>query len=441
MNIRAAALLWSLLPACASAQETAGDSPWRLHADADLIGQLHGGFPSLYQTPPASGGNSFVASYERSYSAVLGAQLGYRVSDDTELWYREEAIKGIALSAAGGLAGLTNNDMERQMTNRFKFYRALAFVRSKWDLGGEAVTIDEDETQFAQSARSRRLTLTAGNVDVLGLFDGNAWAHKGGDRFLNWCFMTYCAFDYPADSRGYTWGASGELAWDAWRLRFGRFVMPRMPNQLALDFRIGRHHGDVAEAERDWDGGALRVLGFHNLMKLSTYAGPGAIAPLDENYAGPNARIDRSKTGLGVDLEQRVAPSLGLFARAMNAHSTGETMAFTEADRSLSGGLVADGEAWGRSVDSAGLGFSAQFASADRVHYLAQGLFSIFIGDGPPPGGRFRYGAERVLETWYLFGLGRGVGLTADWQHLANPAYNRDRGPIDVFGLRLHAEI
>jgi high affinity Mn2+ porin len=431
-------MLALLLPLAAAAGETPSASPWRIGVDADAIRQYHGSFPSRYETPASAGGNSFVSGSERGYSLVLGVNLGYRLSNDTEFWFREESIRGIAMSNAGGLAGLTDNDMQRLMENRFVQYRALAFVRSKWDLGGKVASIDADDLQFAQSATSRRFTLTAGNVDLLDLFDDNRLAHKGADRFLNWCFMTHCAYDFAADARGYTWGVGGDLAWDDWSLRGGRFAMPQLPNQLELDWHLGQHYGDNLELERRWDGGSLKLLAYRNKMPLSTYAGAFNIAPMDLGYTGPNARVNRVKRGLGVNLDQSLSADLGVFARMMDSRSNGETMAFTEADRSLSAGLVALGEAWHRPHDNAGLGTAIQFASTDRQHYLAQGLYGVFTGDGPPPDGRFNYASERVVEAYYLLGFSKDDSITIDWQHIANPAYNADRGPVDVYGLRLH---
>ena len=435
-----AALLWLPQLACADEDAAVNASPWRFHADLDAIRQHHGSFPSAYERTVAQGGNSFNSVSESGYSVVVGASLGYRMSDDTEFWFREESTRGIPLSSAGGLAGLTDNDMQRNMVNEFKNYRALLYVRSKWDLGGSEVAIEEDPQQFAQRAQSRRVTVTAGNVDVLALFDQNRWAHKGADRFINWCFMSHCAFDYAADARGYTWGAGGDLSWDNWSARAGRYAMPELPNQLPLDYRFSTHFGDNLEFERRWNGGSLKLLGYRDRMALSTYASPYNIAPLDLNFSGPNARMNRVKAGWGLNLDQSLGASAGGFVRLMNTHGDGETMAFTEADRSLSAGVVAIGELWHRPYDNVGLGYAAQFASADRQAYLARGLLALFIGDGPSPSGVFHYGPEQIVEAYYLFGYSKSALLTFDLQHIINLAYNKDRGPVNVYGVRLHVE-
>ncbi|WP_066709746.1 carbohydrate porin [Curvibacter delicatus] len=445
-------LLWACLPYAWAADAgpdnwlrlPGGDSPWRLHGDVNLIGQFHDSFPSLYESTPDQGGNSLQSAPERSQTTMLGLNIGYRNSSNTEFWYRAEAIRGVALSDAGGLAGLTNSDLQRVIQPDFMYYTALAYVRHRFDLGGSSADLEEDNMHFAQAAKSRRFTLTVGKQDLLGIYDYNSYAHKGPNGFLNWSLMTSSAFDFAADARGYTFGITGELAWDDYSIRFGRYLMPVLPNQLDLDFegwwknRVGYN----LELEKRWATGAVRLVWFSNRMRLSTYASTANIASIDSGFDenGANPRIDRTKTGVGFNIEQVLAPALSIFARGMTTHSDGETMAFTEADSSLSAGVVAQGQVWGRPFDAAGLGFSNQYASADRQAYLGRGLYALFIGDGPNPYGPVRYGNEQIIEAYYLIGLSQQTHLTLDWQRITNPAYNPDRGPVDVWGLRLHME-
>lgn len=420
------------------------DTPWRIHGDMNLIGQFHDNFPSLYESTPSHGGNSFQSSLERSQTTLLGINIGYQYSNYTEFWYREEAIRGEALSDAGGLAGLTNADLQRVIQPEFMSYTAIAYLRHGIDLEGESVSLEEDNMHFAQAAQTRRFTWTVGKQDLLGIYDYNSYAHKGVNGFFNWALMTSSAFDFAADARGYTFGITGELVWDSYSVRFGRYLMPVLPNQLDLDFegwwknRVGYN----VELEKRWASGVVRLLGFHNRMRLSTYASTANIADINNGFDenGLNPRIDRTKIGIGFNIEQALTSELGIFARGMTTRSDGETMAFTEADSSLSAGIVAQGEIWGRQFDAAGLAFSNQYASADRQAYLGRGLYALFIGDGPNPYGAVRYGIEQVVEAYYLIGFTRQTHVTLDWQHITNPAYNPDRGPVDVWGLRAHAE-
>ena len=420
------------------------DTPWRVHGDFDLIGQYHNSFNSLYENTPAQGGNSFTSAAEGSQTQVLGLSLGHLASPTDEWWARAESIRGVPLSQAGGLAGLTNNDLQRVINQDWTLYLAQAYWRHRIDLGGDGAPIDEGPMQFGQAAGGRRFTWTVGKQDLLAIYDYNSYAHKGQSGFLNWALMTSSAFDFAADARGYTIGVTGDLRWDDWSVRFGRYMMPVLPNQLDLDYE-GWWKDRVAynlEFEKRWATGAARLTMFMNRMRAATFDSTTNIPSIDSGFGdgSANPRVDRTKTGIGVNLEQALTPNWGVFGRAMTTQGDTETMAFTEADASVSAGLVGQGAAWGRPVDAVGLAFSNQYASAARQAYLQQGLYALFVGDGPNPYGAVPYGPEQIIEAYYLIGWTRATHLTLDWQHIVNPAYNPDRGPIDVWGLRLHTE-
>jgi high affinity Mn2+ porin len=279
------------------------------------------------------------------------------------------------------------------------------------------------------------------------VYDYNRYAHKGPNGFLNWGMMTGSAFDFAADARGYTIGVTGELTWDDESFTVGRYMMPVVPNQLALDYegwwqdRVGYY----AQWEHRWTSGASRMIYLNNRMRVATYDSANNIPDvtvgdgLGSNTANP--RITRQKTGFGFNLEQALSANVGVFARAFETWGDTETMAFTEADSSVSAGVVVQGNAWGRALDSVGLGATYQYASGARQQYLQLGLTDLFIGDGPNPNGVVQFGVEQLYEAYYLFGLSKSTHVTLDWQHIVNPAYNPLRGPVDVFGIRIHTEI
>ncbi len=424
-------MLWPLtgLAEDVAAQPDPSVTPWAIHGDATVIWQRHGGFYSARPDAP----NSFVSSVENGYSSVEGFNMGYDLGEATEAWMRVETLRGIGLSNAGGLAALTNNDMQRIMQNHFTTYVPVAFVTHTWSLeGGTAEAIDPDMRQFARESSSRRINLIIGKVDLLDIFDGNAYAHKSDDQFLNWCFMTHCAYDYAADARGYTWGAASELNWDDWSSRAGWFAMPRLPNQLEIDGSIGQHFGINWELERRWSLGSLKFLAYQGRMRLTDYT-----QMLNETgvYIQNAPKSDAKRGGAGLNLQQSLTPDIGFFARAFWSGGHYETMAFTEADSSASTGVVFDGKIWHRPLDGIGIGLVRNEINHDRQAYLAAGNYDLFIGDG-----YLNYAPEAVLETYYKYGIVPGVHVTLDWQSIRNPAYNQDRGPVNVFGVRLHGE-
>jgi high affinity Mn2+ porin len=411
-----------------AAQSGDAVSPWAIHGDGTLIDQHHGSFSSSVPDGP----NSFESHAENSYSTVLGVNLGYNLGEHSEAWVRVESIRGIPLSEAGGLAALTNNDMQRIMENHFTTYLALGFISSSWDFGGERQDIEADAHQFARQATSRHLNLLLGKMDLLGIFDDNAYAHKSDDQFLNWCFMTSCAYDFAADARGYTWGAAAQMDWDAWSVRGGWFAMPRLPNQLELDGSIGQHFGINGELERHWTSGSIKLLAYQGRMKLADYS---QWLNVSGAFVQQLPKTDAKRGGAGLNLQQELAPHVGLFARAFWTGGHYETMAFTEADSSASAGVVFEGGLWHRPLDGVGLGFARNEINHARQSFLAAGNYDLFIGDGS-----LLYAPEMASEIYYRFGLLKGTHITLDWQNIQNPAYNQQRGPVNVYGIRLHGE-
>ena len=247
------------------------------------------------------------------------------------------------------------------------------------------------------------------------------------------------AYDFAADARGYTTGAALEWVHDNWAVRAGRFALPREPNQQSLDTRLLKHFGDQLELEHSHtlagQPGKLRALVFHDRTRLARF--DAALALARRTGGTPDINAVRTgvqdKWGWGVGLEQALSPQVGMFARWSTADGQTETDAFTEIDRSLSGGLLVDGAAWQRAGDNLGLGFARNGLSRARRDYLAAGGISFFIGDGA-----LRYRPEQVLEIFYKLQVVKGVTVSLNGQRIVNPAYNADRGPVNFIATRLH---
>ena len=285
------------------------------------------------------------------------------------------------------------------------------------------------------------MVLTVGNLSILDLFDDNTYNHDARTQFLNWSLMTHGAYDYAADARGYSTGFALEYFHDHWALRAGRFMQPRQPNQLPLDYALFRHYGDQAEIEHahtlGGQQGRLRLLAYRNVAKMSRFQ--DAIDLGDATAATPDINLVRSsrqsRHGFGVNVEQAISGDAGLFGRAMWSDGKTETYAFTEIDVSASAGALVKGGAWGRAGDTVGIALARNGLSSERRNYLAAGGLGFFIGDG-----RLNYRPESIVEAFYSVAVTRSTWITFDWQHIRNPAYNADRGPVNVGSVRLHAE-
>jgi high affinity Mn2+ porin len=299
------------------------------HAGADGESQdFNARFQATYiwQTKPSfaaaySGPNSLSPSKEKSYSFSGTAFLGLRLVRDTEVYFNPEVVQGVAMSNLTGLGGLPNAELAKVAGGTPTFYRARLFVRQTWGLGGERESVAADDNQLAGARDKRRVVLTAGNFAVGDLFDDNDYAHDARTQFMNLSFMTHGAYDFAADSRGYTWGAALEYFGDGWAARAGRFALPEEPNGLSLDFRLSRHYGDQAELEKSYSiagsAGTVKLLAFRDVAVMGAY--DEALAYAAANHAQPQlgaVRGLRSKHGWGVNLQQSVGQDVGVFVRA-----------------------------------------------------------------------------------------------------------------------------
>lgn len=425
----------------ALAQEaTPASEPWNAKFQATYIWQKHPGFSADY-----SGPNSLSSAPEKSYSFTSTAFLGLRLARDTELYVNPEAVQGVAFSGLTGLGGLNNSELQKTAGSRLKVYRARLFVRQTWGLGGEREAVDSGANQLGGSRDKNRVVLTAGNLAVSDLFDANAHAHDARTQLMNWSFLTHGAYDFAADARGYSWGAALEYFGDDWAIRAGRFAQPKEPNGLALDFAVGRHYGDQLELEKSYQlwgqPGKARLLVFRNHVVTGGFS--DALATTAATGGVPDTALVRrlrSKTGVGLNLEQALAPDVGAFARLARSNGKTEVYAFAEIDRSLSVGTTVQGNAWGRPSDAVGLAFAQNGLSGSHQSFLAAGGIGFFVGDG-----QLNYRPEKMVEGYYSLGLPlvpftRNSAISLGMQYIRNPGYNADRGPVKVVSARLHTE-
>ncbi len=422
-----------------AAPARAADEPaetWQLKFQTTGVVQHKPSFSAAY-----SGTNSLLTNRENSRSITATLFAGLRPWQGGEIYVNPEVAIGVPFSELRGVGGFTNGEMARTSGPDPTFYRARAFLRQTWGMGGGREAVESDQNQLAGTVDARRLVLTVGNVSALDLFDDNKYSHEPRRAFLNWSLMTHGAWDYPADARGYTWGAALEYVTPDWALRAGRFEQPKDSNGLPLNSRIMSSYGDVAEAEHGYklgtQSGRIRLLAFRNQAVMGRFddataqaAGGGAAPDLTQ------VRTAQAKVGAGINIEHDVAKDIGLFARASANDGKTETFAFTEIDRSIGGGVVIKGARWQRSGDEAGIGVVANGLSASHRDYLARGGLGFFLGDG-----RLSYRSEQIVEMYYSLKAARNIWLSFDYQYIRNPGYNADRGPANFFGLRLHAEL
>lgn len=428
------------VPATAQQAEPAPDpadagSPFAFHGQSTYIWQRKPAFNAAY-----SGPNSLGTERAKSYSFSATLDLGLRLWRGAEFHFNPEATQGVPFSGLHGLGGLSNGELGKAASTSPVFYRARAFVRQTWDMGGGSETLEADFNQFARTVDRQRVVLTAGNFGVLDVFDQNEFGSDPRTQFMNWAFMTHGAFDYPADARGYSWGLALEYIGDGWSARIGRFLQPLESNGLELDTRMFQHYGDIIELEKRYElagrPGTARLLWFRNKARMGAFN--DAIQFGIANNTTPDladVRREHAKSGVGVTLLQQVTDSLGMFARASLSDDKTETYAFTEIGRQVSVGGVLKGDAWGRSRDALGVAVAINMLGPHHRNYLAAGGQGAFLGDGA-----LRYGPEQILEIYYSFQPVKYLSISPDFQYVRNPGYNRDRGPVKFYGVRFHGE-
>jgi high affinity Mn2+ porin len=254
---------------------------------------------------------------------------------------------------------------------------------------------------------------------------------------MNWSIWAPGAFDYSADKIGLSYGATAELNQKNWALRAGYFLMDKESNSNDFDPKVFQRGEYVLELEERFSlfsrPGKLRTIAWVNSAFSGSYRETLDNPALDLDIA--QTRRGRIKYGYVFNLEQSITDDLGVFGRWSWNDGRNEIMAFTDIDQSLSFGTSIKGTAWGRAKDTVGIGAAVNGLSRDHRDFIAAGGLGVLIGDG-----RLNYRTERILETYYSIALFDVMNLTFDYQLIANPAYNADRGPVSVFSSRLHAE-
>lgn len=285
----------------------------------------------------------------------------------------------------------------------------------------------------------RRWTLTVGKFGITDVFDDNTYSHDPRTQFLNWADWTPGAWDYPADTRGYTWGAVIEYTDRDWAARFGAAAEPKVANGLEFDRDLRHAFSVMLELERRYEinarEGRARLIFFDNRADMGNYREAIQDAGASPPDVTATRRPGRSKWGFVVNLEQSIAELAGLSLRGSWNDGRNEAWAYAEIERSMTVGVVRKRPLPRRPGDEAGLAFIVNGLSADHRAYLAAGGYGFMIGDG-----KLTYGLEKIAELYYKVALLQNVWLTGDYQFVENPAYNRDRGPVHIFTLRLHTE-
>jgi high affinity Mn2+ porin len=416
-----------------SATDINGLPDWlAVHGQSTLVVQSVPDFSTPY-----SGTNSLTPNQTKeTFDATL--YVGVRPWQNGEIWINPEIDQGFGLSNTLGVAGFPSAEAYKVGKGHPYWRWARLFFRQTFNLGGETQTVESDQNQFAASNTANRIVLTLGKFGVADVFDTNKYAHDPRGDFLNWTIVDTGTFDYAADAWGYSTGMAAEWYQSDWTLRAGLFNLSKVANGETLEtgFQQNQLDGEIEHRHRiGGHDGAIRLTVFSSRGNFGRYDDALALATATNTVPNVGLVLQRqTRTGVSLNIEQEVTDSVGVFLRAGTATGSIAPYDFTDIDRTIAVGTSISGRSWGREADTVGIAAVVNGISAEARRYLATGGLGILVGDGQLPDS----GNESIGEMYYNWSMSKTVKLAFDYQFINNPGYNRDRGPINVFGLRLH---
>ncbi len=429
-----AALLTPLTTAATAAAEEPAAQAFAVHGQFTYVEQETAGFNAPY-----AGANS-LSPNRGAETTDATLFLGARLWPGAEGWIDGEIDQGFGLADTLGAAGFPSGEAYKVGKNQPYLRLPRLFLRQTLNLDDSRQSVDAGANQLGGSRSADRVVITVGKFSAADIFDTNQYAHDPRGDFLNWSAIDAGTFDYAADSWGYSVGTAVEWYQSEWALRGGLFDLSTVPNSAHLD--PGFHEfQSILELERRHE-----IVALPGRVALTVFESRGRMGLLDdavERAESTGTAVDiaavrryRGRAGASLNLEQQLAPDLGVFARIGKSAGNVETYEFTDIDRTVSTGLSLQGTRWNRADDTLGLAAIDNGISAARERYLNAGGLGILVGDGRLT----RPGPEQIIETYYSLSIWGAAHLTFDYQRIDHPAYNRDRGPVSVVAARLHAQ-
>ena len=413
------------------------DTRFWLSGQANFIFQTHPDFHAPY-----SGPHSLTPRYEKATSRVMTLFTGVRVNNSTEFLVDIEAAGGSALTLGFGLAGNADLDIVRNPLLSKAPYLGRGEIHHVFALSQDKVENQRNYFSLFEELPRRRLEVRFGKFSMPDFFDVNSVGSDTHFQFLNWTTDNNGAWDYAADTRGYTVGLTADFEDRNWGFRFGEGLMPKVANGIDLVWKPWQVHAENYEFELRHGviakkSGVVRLLAYTNFANMGIYR--DQVVKAAEAETTPDITNHpwhiTMKYGFGVNLEQNLSHYLSAFARLGWNDGRTESFAYTEVEQTFAEGVGANGAWWHRKQDRAGVAFVSNAIKKDHQNYLNAGGLGFLLGDG-----HLNYGRENIFETYYTVHVWRGIYLATGLQHIVNPGYNRDRGPVLVPSFRAHVE-
>jgi high affinity Mn2+ porin len=413
------------------------DTRFWLSGQLNFVFQTHPEFHAPY-----SGPHSLNPHYEKATSRLMTLYTGARLNDSTEVLVDIEEAGGAALTTGLGLAGNTDLDIVRNPLLSKAPYLGRGMIHKVFALSSDKVENQRNAFSLFEELPRRRIEIRFGKFSIPDFFDMNSVGSDTHFQFLNWTTDNNGAYDYAADTRGYTVGFTADYEDRNWGFRLAEALMPKIANGIDLVWKPWQVHAENFEYELRHGlipkkTGVVRLLAYTNYANMGIYR--DQVVEAAEEHVTPDItahpwHITR-KYGFGINAEQNLTHYLTAFARFGWDNGKTESFAYTEVDQTFAEGVGANGAWWHRKQDRAGIAFVSNAIKKDHQNYLAAGGLGFLLGDG-----KLNYGRENILETYYTVHLWRGIYVAPGLQHINNPGYNRDRGPVLVPSFRAHVE-
>lgn len=399
--------------------------------------------------PAYSGKNSLENAVETGATSLTTTLfLGRKLWKGAAACFNPEMSGGNGLSYSQGVAGALNGETYRVGHVAPQLFIARAYLQQNFALGNSKYTrINDDVNQVSDIIPNNRITITAGKFAISDFYDDNTYSHDPRTQFLNWALMGNGAWDYPANTRGYTYGIVAEWYQNNWAFRISSVAVPVIANASKMEYRLSKAHSETLEIEKRYNihrqSGTVRFIITNAFTRAPSYQlGLNALAS-NNTYLlnvisgeSENNSFGGKKFGLGLSVEQLLTDDIGIFSRLGWNDGKYATWAYTEIDQTACLGLSVKGTKWHRPGDVAGIAGVLNGISKSHRDFLAAGGYGFIIGDGA-----LNYGHEGIIEAYYNTYLFNNFWLTFDYQFVNDPGYNKDRGPVHVFGIRGHVAL
>jgi high affinity Mn2+ porin len=420
---------------------------WTLHMQVSTVYQAHNAF-----SVPYAGPKSLSNQADNALSLTHTIFLGRKLWRGATFYFNPELTGGKGLSGATGIAGFPNGEIYRVGNPTPTPFVARAFLQQVIPLKNTGYeTTESDINQLGGKKPTSKIVIQLGKLCIADFFDANNYNHDARSQFLNWSLMAHGAWDFPADTRGYTWGGVIELIKPDWSIRIASVAVPKIANGLPMEYSISPGklaNSEAFEYERKWNiknhPGAIRGTLYMTYCRAPKYKDATAQLAREDSTLMKiiSGQVESTtyggmKYGMGLNAEQEVMKGVGAFARVNWNDGQYATWAFTEIDRSAQLGITIKRSYWKRPNDQLGIAGVVNGLSQDHIDYLKAGGIGIIIGDG-----HLNYGNEYIMETFYRIQISSNLFVSPDYQLVLNPAYNKDRrGPVSIPGIRIHVAL